>query len=434
MVETGLYLRQIQDFLGHEPFKITEIIDLCRNKCFQNYSKSIRLVVSRNMRTSTHIQLLPGIKNNMKNLKTILLIFLTFLIYSCNVKNKEIISNKQLDEYEEQILILQKKYSIPGLSIAISSNDSLIYSKGFGFADIENQIKVTPKTPFRIASITKTITGAVIMKLVEDGKINLDWKIKDYYPDYLGSCERILGYFNTDMPEYSFLLNKYQPNRDDITLKHHLSHTAEKIPGDNYKYNGFLFGMLSDVIETVTQSKFDTLIDKMIIKKLKLKNSLPSQLNTSRPNIIKSLAKPYVIRSNGTFELGEYPDLGLNAGAGIISSVTDLIKFDNAINQNLLVKENTKKEQFRPYILNNGDLSPYGLGWFTQKYKGYTLVWHNGWQPNAYSGLYLKVLEKNLTLILLANSEGLSEPFELGKGDILSSEFAKSFLDLVINE
>ncbi|WP_108868564.1 serine hydrolase domain-containing protein [Aquimarina aquimarini] len=370
----------------------------------------------------------------MKNLKTILLITTVSLITSCKFQDKESISDNQIKRYEKQILLFQKEYSIPGLAVGISLNDSLIYSKGFGFSDIENQIKVTPNTPFRIASITKPFTVAVLMKLVEDGKINLDWKIKDYYPDYLGSCERILGYFNTDMPEYSFLLNQYQPNRDDITLKHHLSHTAEKVPGESYKYNGFLFGMLSDVIETVTLSKFDILVDNLIIKKLNLKNSLSSQLDTSKPNVIKSLAKPYIIKSNGTFEIGEYPDLELNAGAGIISTVTDLMKFDNAINQNLLVKESTKKEQFQPLILNNGDISPYGLGWFTQKYKGYTLIWHNGWQPNSYSGLYLKVLEKNLTLVLLANSEGLSAPFELGKGDVLSSDFAKSFLELVINE
>jgi CubicO group peptidase (beta-lactamase class C family) len=368
----------------------------------------------------------------MKNLNTILLILIIFLLNSCKFQDKENLSEEQIIEYEKQLLVLQKEYSIPGLSVGISSNDSLIYAKGFGFSDIENQIEVTPQTPFRIASVTKTITSTVLMKLVEDGIINLDWKIKNYYPDYLGSCERILGYFNEDMPEYAFLLNEYQPNRDDITLKHHLSHTAEKTPGNAYKYNGFLFGMLSDVMETVTKSKIDTLVDVMIIKKLNLKNTLASQSDTTKPSIIKSLAKPYIIKDNGVFELGEYPDLVLNASAGIISTVTDLMKFDKAINQNLLVKETTKNKQFQPFILNNGKPSPYGLGWFTQKYKGYTLVWHNGWQPNAYSALYLKVLEKNVTLILLANSEGLSEPFKLGKGDVLSSEFAKSFLDLVI--
>lgn len=370
----------------------------------------------------------------MKNLKSILFIALVLVLNSCKFENKKTISKKQIKEYEKQLLVLQKEFSIPGLSVGISSNDSLVYANGFGFADLENQIKVIPTTPFRIASVTKTITSTVLMKLVEDGKIDLNWKIKEYYPDYLGSCKRILGYFNEDKPEYAFLLNKYQPNRNDITLRHHLSHTAEKTPGDNYKYNGFLFGMLSDVLETVMQSKIDSLVDKMIIKKLNLKNSLASQSDTTKPNIIKSLAKPYVIKSKGDYELGEYPDPVLNASAGIISSVTDLMKFDNAMNQNLLVKEKTKKEQFRPFVLNNGNSSPYGLGWFTQKYKGFTLVWHNGWQPNAYSALYLKVLEKNLTLILLANSEGLSEPFELDKGNVLSSEFAKSFLDLVIDK
>ena len=369
---------------------------------------------------------------NIKNPNLFFLLILLFLTNACYAQEKNNITAEQLNQYEKQVLLLKEKHAIPGLAIGISANDELIYTNGFGFADIENQIKVTPNTPFRIASITKTITSTIIMKLVEENSLNLNWKIKDYYPDYLGSCKRILGYFNEDMPEYAFLLNEYQPTRDDITLRHHLSHTAENIPGSNYKYNGFLFGMLSDVIETVTETKFDSLVDQMIIKKLKLNNSLSSQLDDSKPNVINALAKPYVLNSNGQFELVDYPDLELNAGAGMISTITDLMKFDNAIDQNLLLKKETKEEQFKPIQLQNGTISPYGLGWFTQQYKGHTIVWHNGWQPNAYSGLYMKILEKDITIILLANSDGLSQPFELGSGNVQSSEFAKSFLDLII--
>jgi CubicO group peptidase (beta-lactamase class C family) len=365
--------------------------------------------------------------------RLILLLIFLFIIISCTKQEENNISKKQLNQYEKQILILKEKYSIPGLSIGISSNDSLLYSKGFGFADIENQIKVTPNTPFRIASLTKTISSTILMKLVEDNKIKLNWKVKDYYPDYLGSCKRILDYFKSEMPQYSFLLNEYQPARNDITLEHHLSHTAENIPGNEYKYNGFLFGMLSDVIENVTATKFDTLVNLEIIKKLNLKNSLASQLDNSSPNILASLAKPYMVKGNN-FELENFPNPKLNAGAGMISSVIDLMKFDNAIDQNLLIKKESKEKQFIPYTLNGGAHSPYGLGWFSQKYKGYTLIWHYGWQPNSYSGLYLKILEKDITLILLGNSEGLSNSFELGKGDVLSSDFAKSFLELIINE
>jgi hypothetical protein len=61
------------------------------------------------------------------------------------------------------------------------------------------------------------------MHLLEEGEIDLNLKIKDYYPDYLGSCKRILGYFNEEVPEYSFLLNQYYPERDDILLNHPLN-------------------------------------------------------------------------------------------------------------------------------------------------------------------------------------------------------------------
>jgi len=359
-------------------------------------------------------------------------IFILLLVFnSCTAQNKSTISTEQLSHFEKEMILLKEKHLIPGMAIAISSHDSLVYSKGLGFSDLAEKVKVIPSTPFRIASLTKPIASTILMKLVEENNLQLDSKIKDFYPDYLGTCKRILNYFNSELPEYSFLLDAYEPNRNDITIAHHLSHTAEKIPGDEYKYNGFLFGMLSKVMETATQTKFDVLVDSLIIKKLNLKQSLASQLDTTNPNLLTSLAKPYHVNGESAYMLSEFPNPELNAGAGMISSVEDLIKFDNAIDQNILITKESKLKQFGPNILNDGSISPYALGWFSQNYKGYTLVWHYGWQPNAYSGLYLKVLEKDMTLILLANSEGLSNSFNLGKGEVLSSEFAKSFLELV---
>ena len=363
-----------------------------------------------------------------------ILFLLTFVsVESLSMPNKSTNAAHKINQFDKTLIKLANKYALPGLAIGISFNDSLIYTKGIGFSDIDKRIQMTPDTPFRVASLTKVISSTILMQLVEKGTIDLHWKIKDYYPDYLGSCKRILGYFEQDLPEYSFLLNKYKPERDDITLKHHLSHTAEQTPGDHYKYNGFLFGMLTDVIEQVTKEKFAALVNQEIVKKLNLKHSLTSQLDTSNPEVLNAMAKPYILNSKGSFTLGKFPDPELNTGAGFVSSVTDLMLFDNAIDQNLLISRASKEAQFMPYKLNDGSLSPYGLGWFSQIYKGYTLVWHYGWQPNAYSGLYLKVLEKDLTLILLANSEGLSQPFALEKGDVLSSEFARTFLDLIVD-
>ena len=203
-------------------------------------------------------------------MKKLALLFCVILFVSCKSQEKNEID--KITQFERQVDSLRIEYKIPGISVGISINDSIQLIKGFGLANVESKIPMTGNTPFRIASLTKPIFSTIFMRLTEEGKIDLNWKIKDYYPDYAGSCSRILGYFNEEMPEYSFLLNQYHPERDDILLKHHLSHTAENIPGTAYKYNGFLYGMLSDVVETATHQKINKWVDSLVIKKLNLQN------------------------------------------------------------------------------------------------------------------------------------------------------------------
>lgn len=149
---------------------------------------------------------------------------------------------------------------------------------------------------------------------------------------------------------------------------------------------------------------------------------------------IGKIALPYKIGDTGNFERADFPDPDLNAGAGLVFSANDLLIFDKAFNTNKLVSKAHKEKLLQPFELADKSRSPYGYGWFIQKYKGYTLVWHYGLQPNAYSGLYLKVLEKNMTLVILANSQNLSEPFDLGKGNVLNSKFATAFLNIFLTE
>lgn len=355
------------------------------------------------------------------------LICCIILCVSCASEKKKKIN--KIQQFEHQIDSLRKAYHIPGISLGVSINDSIQLTNGYGLANVEQNVEMTGNTPLRIASLTKPIFSTIFLHLTEEGKIDLNWKIKDYYPDYIGSCTRILGYFNEEMPEYAFLLNAYYPERDDILLKHHLSHTAENTPGTAFKYNGFLYGMLSDVMETTTDQRFDKWVDSLVINKLNLKHSVSSQLDESKQMVLNNIALPYTIDEDNNFERVEFPDPGLNAGAGLVFSAHDLLLFDKAFNSNEFISNESKEIMFKPFKLADKSLSPYGYGWFIQKYKGHTLVWHYGLQPNAYSGLYLKVLEKNLTFVILANSHNLSEPFVLGSGNVLNSKFAMAFLN-----
>lgn len=145
------------------------------------------------------------------------------------------------------------------------------------------------------------------------------------------------------------------------------------------------------------------------------------------------IALSYKIDGSGNFEKIEFPDQDLNAGAGLVFSASDLLLFDEAFDNNKLISKETKEMMLKPFELADKSLSPYRYGWFIPKYNGYTLVWHYGLQPNAYSGLYLKVLEKDLTLVMLANSQNLSEPFDLGNGNVLNSKFAMAFINHFLN-
>jgi hypothetical protein len=131
----------------------------------------------------------------------------------------------------------------------------------------------------------------------------------------------------------------------------------------------------------------------------------------------------------GDFVPSSYP-VKLSSSAGMISTVLDLAKFDVAMDRNLVVTQESKAAMFTPTISNSGRPLPYGLGWFVQYHNDVKLVWHYGHAPKAYSSLILKVPAKALTLILLANSDGLSGPFRLGAGNVLRSPFAVAFLSL----
>src|ERR1044072_7180443 len=116
------------------------------------------------------------------------------------------------------------------------------------------------------------------------------------------------------------------------------------------------------------------------------------------------------------------------------STVLDLAKFDAAIDRHVFLKKETQEKAWTNFISNSGQRLPHGLGWFVSDYSGVNLVWHFGHWGTGFSAIYLKVPEKNLSLIMLANSEALADhQFQVGE-DITSNVFACNFLRLFVTE
>ncbi len=343
---------------------------------------------------------------------------------------------KAVENFHKKVMELQEKYQIPGISVAITHDNNIIHSSGSGYADIENKIEVTENTPYRIASLTKTFTSAILLRLVEQGKMDLDKSIREYIPKHFEICEKNKKLLSDveymgEKVDLSYLFDGYHYERPDITIRHHLTHTTQGEPGEQYKYNGMVFGFLSLAVDLITEEKFEGLVKRDIIDALNLTQTLTSEYDDSKPDVLKGLAKPYFLNEKKKNTLGVYPQKGLNAGAGIISTVIDLAKFDAAINENQIITLESKEQAFTPTKTSKGKELPYGLGWFVQKHpkNALKLIWHYGNWPKAFSSLIMKIPEKKLTLVLLANSDGLSAKFNLAQGDLLTSPFANGFLE-----
>jgi CubicO group peptidase (beta-lactamase class C family) len=145
------------------------------------------------------------------------------------------------------------------------------------------------------------------------------------------------------------------------------------------------------------------------------------------------MALPYrVDRSSGRATRADVSPQGLNASTGLVSTVRDLARFDGALDDESLLR-NSSLEIAWSQARFGGAALPTGLGWFVQMYNGEKLVWQFSQASDVYSGIVVKIPGRRLTLILLANSNGLASGLNLEQGDITASPFVKVFLRLFVD-
>ena len=320
-------------------------------------------------------------------------------------------SAENVNQFEERLENLRTNINVPGMSACIVKNEVVVWAKGFGFADIENEIPVTPYTCFPIAYLTNIYASPVIMQLLEEGAFSLEDPIIDY-----GVVLQSNGI---------------------AKVKHLLTHTSQGIPGSEFNYNVFRFSMLDQIIYQATGKKsFAVHLAERIIAPLGLKYTAPINLDTdyliitgvNSDSIIQHIALGY--NMDGRTRQGYTGYFG--TAAGLISTVLEIAEYSNAIDNNLFLSEEQWSEIFNPTISNDGEMLPYGKGWFIQDYIGKELRWHFGW-GDANSSLFIKVPEDNLTFIVLANNDMLSRVnSDIFQGNISVSRIGMEFLNAFV--
>ena len=312
---------------------------------------------------------------------------------------------------------LRVQAGIPGLSAAIASNGRIIWEGGLGFADVEGRVAAAPHTPYPIASITKTATSTLLMQCAEQGRLNLDAPMRT---------------FTTAVPDAN------------ATVRHVLAMASDATAGSMYRYDGDRFAALTPVVEACTGESYRVAAARRILDRAGMLDSVPGHdleaaTGASAPfdaatlagyrAVLARIAKPYIVR-DGRAALGEYPPKGINASAGIVSTVRDLARYDAAIDDHVLISSSAQLIARTPFRLSSGRDSPYALGWFVQSTAAGRAVWHYGQWP-TFSSLILKLPDRGVTLLLLANSDGLTGRFPMVSGDVAVSPFARAFIEAV---
>lgn len=295
-------------------------------------------------------------------------------------------------------------------------------ARGFGYADIRQAIPATAETLYDVASVTKPISAVLAMRLVERGAIELDRPMAEYSPwrDFCSAFSRQPSIFARDLA--------CEPAVH--TLRHLLSHTATGTPGQHFSYNPILYSWASRPIMAALERDFSSLVRQHILEPVGMHDSARRHRGLALPpELAKRLARPYRTDGpNGPVPADGPAGQGDGAAGGIVSTVLDLARFDIALDQARLISAESRTIMMRATSTPDGTSVPYGIGFYVQQHDGHELVWHSGWWEHAYSALYLKVPDKKLTFIALANSEGIWWGNPLAEAAVEEAPFAQVFL------
>ncbi|SEL48662.1 CubicO group peptidase, beta-lactamase class C family [Maribacter orientalis] len=264
--------------------------------------------------------------------------------------------------------LLQEKYSgnTPGATFLISKNGSVIYKKAFGLANLELNVPMKTNNVFKIGSMTKQFTAISILMLMEKGKLNLDDEITKFIPDYPTNGNKItihhLLTHTSGIKDYTKVKGLNAISQKDLTplelIDFSKNEPIDFVPGEKYEYNNSGYVILGYIIEKITGQSYANFVEEQIFKKLKM---TASQFASQR-EVIQNRASGYQKNDNYINRMDFSLTLAYSVG-GLMSTVDDMFKWQEAIKNNFLISKETTKKAFTNYTLNNGEHTNYGYGW-----------------------------------------------------------------------
>lgn len=298
---------------------------------------------------------------------------------------------------------------LPGMSVTIAKKGAIVYSEGFGYADLENEVPVDPaKSKFRIGSVSKPFTAAALAVLFENGKINLDTNIHVYVPEFPNKKRKkhvtlrltaghLAGIRHYKKGEFLSAQN-YPTVRQGLDI--FKDDTLLHKPGSKYTYSSYGWNLISAAVETAAEEDFLAYIQRVVFDSLQMSNTQADH----NDRIINGRTRFYVKDKEGNFKNAPYVDNSYKwAGGGFLSTTEDLMKFGQAHLKPGYLKKETLEEFFRSQTTKRGEKTNYGMGWATyERDNGINYYGHSGGSVGG-STIFIFYPEQEIVVAVVSN-------------------------------
>ena len=299
---------------------------------------------------------------------------------------------------------------VPGASVMVLSHGKAVYHRAFGSADLEAHTPATLNTDYRLASLTKAFTAMSIMLLVKDGKLHYDDRLVDVLPGAPVYARDVrishLLTHTSGLVDYEDFVPDSQTAQlddDDVLKLMHRTDTLNFAPGSAYHYSNSAYVLLGLVVARASGMPFPKFLHDRIFAPLHMDSTVAYVKSAST---VPQRAYGYTGDSSGHFTRTDQSSTSATLGdGGVYTSITDMVKWSDALDRATLVDAATMHRAWSPTTLTDGKESGYGYGWFVATVKGEQQLRHHGESTGFTNGI-LKYPRRDLTIIVLTNRTG----------------------------
>jgi CubicO group peptidase (beta-lactamase class C family) len=303
------------------------------------------------------------------------------------------------DPVDDYVRAQMAAFHLPGMSIAVVRDGTVIRTGGYGLANVESGTPATPDTVYKIASVSKQFIATAIMLLVQDGRLRLEDSVGRYLDGSPASWQPITirellthtAGLVRESPGFDPM--KAQSDLDIVKAVYHVP--LRSTPGSKWEYSNAGYYVLAELISRLAGEPWPAFIDARVFSR----TGMSKTALTSAP--LANRAVGYTGNDNQR-RADEW--VAVRPSGAFLSTVGDLARWDATLNSDAVLTDTSRREMWTAVRLNDGRTYPYGFGWHVDTRKNRRVVWHGGGLP-GFASYFGRYLDDGVSVIVLTNGD-----------------------------